>query len=183
MNEEIKPDTQSTEEPALSDQQMQMAMDSLRSEQNIVAGALAGLAAALLGAGIWAVVTIVTEYQIGWLAVGIGVLVGFSVRFAGKGIDQTFGIAGAVLSLVGCVVGNVLTMTYFISVSEGMSFMDILVQLDFAITYELLASTFEIIDVLFYGMAVYFGYKYSFRQVSEDDFNRALGKAPWNIAA
>ncbi|MCH9027154.1 MAG: hypothetical protein IIA05_08585 [Proteobacteria bacterium] len=67
-------------------------------------------------------------------------------------------------------------MTYFISVSEGMSFMDILVQLDFAITYELLASTFEIIDVLFYGMAVYFGYKYSFRQVSEDDFNRALGK-------
>ena len=178
MNEEIKPDTRSTEEPALSDHQMQMAMDSLRSEQNIVAGALAGLAAALLGAGIWAVVTIVTGYQIGWLAVGIGVLVGFSVRFAGKGIDQSFGIVSSALSLVGCVVGKVLTMTYFISVSEGMSLMDILVQLDFAITYELLASTFEIIDVLFYGMAVYFGYKYSIRQVSEDDFNRALGKAP-----
>lgn len=41
---------------------------------------------------------------------------------------------------------------------------------------ELLASTFEIIDVLFYEMAVYFGYKYAFRQVSDDDFNRALGK-------
>lgn len=176
MNDEIKPDTQSAEEPVLSDQQMQMAMDTLRSEQNIVAGALAGLAAALLGAGIWAVVTVVTEYQIGWMAVGIGVLVGFSVRFAGKGIDQTFGIAGAALSLIGCLIGNVLTVTYFIALNEGMPFVDILVQLNFAITYELLASTFEIIDVLFYGMAIYFGFKYAIRQITEDDFNRALGK-------
>ncbi|GBF31769.1 hypothetical protein MnTg04_01735 [bacterium MnTg04] len=177
MNE-VKPDTQTTEEPVLSDQQMQMAMDSLRSEQNILAGALAGLAAALLGAGVWAVVTAMTEYQIGWMAVGIGVLVGFSVRFAGKGVDQTFGFAGATLSLIGCVVGNILTITYFVAVNKGMAFMDILVQLNPGIIYEMLTSTFEIIDVLFYGLAGYFGYKYAFRQVSDEDFDRALGKAP-----
>ncbi len=176
--DEIKPDTQTTEEPALSEQQMQMAMDSLRSEQNIVAGGLAGLAAALLGGGIWAIVTVMTEYQIGWMAVGIGVLVGFSMRFAGKGLDQTFGIAGAALSLIGCVVGNILTITYFIAVNRDMSFMDIFVQLNPGIIYEMLTSTFEIIDVLFYGMAVYFGYKFAFRQVNEDELNRALGKAP-----
>ncbi len=176
MNEENGPATQTIEEPAISDHQMQMAMETLRSEQNLLVGTLAGFVASLTGAGVWALVTVVTEYQIGWMAVGIGVLVGFSIRLAGKGIDQTFGIAGAALALIGCVVGNVLTMTYFIAANEGMSFMDILVQLDIAITYELLASTFEIIDVLFYGMAVYFGYKYAFRQVSEDDFNRALGK-------
>ncbi len=176
MNEENGPATQTIEEPAISDHQMQMAMETLRSEQNLLVGTLAGFVASLTGAGVWALVTVVTEYQIGWMAVGIGVLVGFSIRLAGKGIDQTFGIAGAALALIGCVVGNVLTMTYFIAANEGMSFMDILVQLDFAITYELLASTFEIIDVLFYGMAVYFGYKYAFRQVSEDDFNRVLGK-------
>ena len=175
MNE-VKPDTQTTEEPVLSDQQMHMAMDSLRSEQNILAGALAGLAAALLGAGVWAVVTAMTESQIGWMAVGIGVLVGFSVRFAGKGVDQTFGIAGAALSLIGCVAGNILTITYFVAVNKEMAFMDIFVQLNPGIVYEMLTSTFEIIDLLFYGMAVYFGYKYAFRQVSEDDFNRALGK-------
>ncbi len=176
MNEENGPATQTIEEPAISDHQMQMAMETLRSEQNLLVGTLAGFVASLTGAGVWALVTVVTEYQIGWMAVGIGVLVGFSIRLAGKGIDQTFGIAGAALALIGCVVGNVLTMTYFIAANEGMSFMDILVQLDFAITYELLASTFEIIDVLFYGMAVYFGYKYAFRQVSDDDFNRVLGK-------
>jgi len=112
------------------------------------------------------------------MAVGIGVLVGFSMRFAGKGIDQTFGIAGAALSLIGCVVGNILTITYFIAVNRDMSFMDIFVQLHPGIIYEMLTSTFEIIDVLFYGMAAYFGYKFAFRQVNEDELNRALGKAP-----
>jgi len=31
--------------------------------------------------------------------------------------------------------------------------------------------------VLFYALAGYFGYKYAFRQITEDDLNRALGKA------
>ena len=31
--------------------------------------------------------------------------------------------------------------------------------------------------VLFYGLAVYFGYRYAFRQLTADDFNRALGRA------
>lgn len=176
--DEIKPDTQTTEEPALSDQQLQMALNTFRSEQNLFIGALAGLAAAMLGAGVWAAVTVLTEYQIGWMAVGIGVLVGYSMRFAGKGIDQTFGIAGAALSLIGCVVGNILTITYFVAVNRDMSFMDIFVQLNPGIIYEMLTSTFEIIDVLFYGMAVYFGYKFAFRQVTDEDFNRALGKSP-----
>ena len=86
--DEIKPDTQTTEEPALSDQQLQMALNTLRSEQNLFIGALAGLAAAMLGAGVWAAVTVLTEYQIGWMAVGIGVLVGFSMRFAGIGFKH-----------------------------------------------------------------------------------------------
>ncbi len=176
MNDE-KPDTQSTEEPAISDQQLQMALDSLRSEQNILFGSLAGLAASMFGAGIWAAVTALTEYQIGWMAVGIGVLVGFSIRIAGNGIDQTFGIAGAALSLIGCVVGNILTITYFISINQEMAFMDIFAQLNPGIIYEMLTSTFEIMDILFYGLAGYFGYRYAFRPVSEDDINRALGKA------
>ncbi len=32
-------------------------------------------------------------------------------------------------------------------------------------------------DLLFYGLAIYFGYRYSFRQLAAADFNRALGRA------
>ena len=58
--------------PDVPAHQVQMAMDSLRSEQNMMAGAVSGTVAAFAGAGFWALVTVVTEYQIGWMAVGVG---------------------------------------------------------------------------------------------------------------
>ena len=45
MNEENGPETQTVEKPAISDHQMQMAMDTLRSEQNLLVGTLAGFVA------------------------------------------------------------------------------------------------------------------------------------------
>ena len=177
MNDEDQIDSPAAEEPVVSEQEAQMALDALRSEQKLIPATLAGIVAAMIGGGIWATVTIVTEYQIGWLAIGIGFLVGFTVRIVGKGIDQTFGAVSAVLSLFGCMVGNVLTVAYFVAVNEGMAFMDVVSQLDFALTYELLVSTFQIMDVLFYGLAAYFGYRYAFREITQDDFNRVLGKS------
>jgi hypothetical protein len=55
--------------------------------------------------------------------------------------------------------------------------MDILTQLNYPIIVEMLTATFEFIDVLFYGLAMYFGYSYAFRKISGQDVNRALGKA------
>ncbi len=181
MNDELHPemqtDVQPVEQPVISDHQAQMAFESFQSEQNLVMGTLAGLVASVAGAGTWAAITILTEYQIGFMAIGIGLLVGFAVRFTGKGISQSFGIVAALMSLVGCVLGNVLTITYFVSVSEEMAFMDLLGQLNAVIVVDMLTVTFDPMDVLFYALAGYFGYKYAFRQISEDDFNRALGKA------
>ncbi len=174
---DVQPEVQPVDEPVISDHQAQMALETFQSEQNLVMGTLAGLIASFAGAGIWAAVTIATEYQIGWMAIGIGLLVGFAVRFTGKGISQTFGFAAGALSFVGCALGNVFTITYFVAVSEDMAFMEILSQLNLAIVVDMLTATFEVIDVLFYGLAVYVGYKYAFRQISEDDMNRALGKA------
>ena len=177
MNDEDQIDSPAAEEPVVSEQEAQMALDALRYEQKLIPATLAGIVAAMIGGGIWATVTIVTEYQIGWMAIGIGFLVGFTVRIVGNGIDQTFGAVSAVLSLFGCMVGNVLTVAYFVAVNEGMEFMDVVSQLDFALTYELLVSTFQIMDVLFYGLAAYFGYRYAFREITQDDFNRVLGKS------
>ncbi len=182
MTDEINEDTVVAPEPAIEDepvineQQAMMALEVLRSEQNLVAGTATGFVAAILGAGVWAGVTIFTEYQIGWMAVGVGFLVGFAVRMAGKGLDQSYGIVGAAMALLGCALGNVLTYTYFIAVEEGVAFMDIFSQLSIGITVSLLTATFEAMDVLFYGLAIYCGYKFAFREITQADLDRALGK-------
>jgi len=165
-----------TQEAALTDQQAAMLMQTLHDEQNLLMGGLTGLFAALAGAGVWAAVTVATEYQIGWMAVGIGFLVGYAVRLVGKGIAPVFGAVSAALSLLGCAAGNLLTFTWFISSAEGLSFMEVATQLNVAIVVEILSSTFEVMDILFYGLAAYFGYKTAFRQITQADLDRALGK-------
>jgi len=185
MNDELRPAEhivmetaeEPAEQPVISEMQTQRAFETFRSEQNLVMGTLAGLVASVAGASIWAGVTVMTEYQIGWMAIGIGLMIGFAVRFTGKGISPTYGIVGGALALLGCVLGNVLTITYYVAVNQEMAYMDILTQLNYPIIAEMLTATFEFIDVLFYGLAMYFGYKYAFRQISEEDLNRALGKA------
>jgi hypothetical protein len=177
-NEEVV-DTQEPEaaqEPGLTEQQAAVLMQTLHEEQNLMMGGLTGLFAAMVGAGIWAAVTVATEYQIGWMAVGIGFLVGYAVRLAGKGIAPAFGAVSAALSLLGCAAGNLLTFTWFIASAEGLSFMEVATQLNVGIAIEILTSTFEAMDVLFYGLAAYFGYKTAFRQVTQADLDRALGK-------
>ena len=162
--------------PNISEPEMQMALEALRSEQNLVMATLAGLVAAVAGAGIWAAATVATGYQIGWLAIGIGFLVGFAMRIVGKGIDRVYGIVAAVLSLAGCALGNLLTVAYFVAEAEGVPYAELLSRLDLDIAIELMTATFDPMDLLFYGIAVYFGYRYAFRELTEADFARVLGK-------
>jgi hypothetical protein len=177
LQPEAQPEVAPVEEPMISEQQAQMAFETFQSEQNLVMAAIGGFVASVAGAGIWAAITVATEYQIGFMAIGVGLLVGFAVRHTGKGMQQSFGIVAALMSLVGCVLGNVLTISYFVALNEGLAFMDVVSQLNVALTIDLLTATFDPMDVLFYALAGYFGYKYAFRQITEDDLNRALGKA------
>ena len=122
---------------------------------------LAGLLAAAAGAAAWALVTVFTGMKIGWMAVGIGFLVGYAVRRFGKGSAPSFQVLGAVLSLVGCIAGNLLVVCVFVSRNQDMSLMTILASLTPAIAVSLIVETFRPMDVLFYGLAVYEGYKFA----------------------
>jgi hypothetical protein len=148
---------------------LQAALQRLRSEQNLVLAVLAGGAAALLGACVWAAITFATSFQIGWMAVGVGFLVGYAVRTFGKGIDKSFAIVGAVWSLAGCAVGNLLSVIGVISKHQNIPFFDILEKLNPEIVANLMQATFSPMDLLFYGIAVYEGYRFSFRQITQAD--------------
>ena len=168
--------TQPTPEPAprIDPVQLQFAIEQLRSHQNLLGAILAGAAGAAAGAGLWAGVTLATGYQIGWMAVGIGFLVGFAVRGVGKGIDRVFGFLGAGLALLGCAAGNLLAVCAMIAGQEGIPFLDLLSRLDLTVTQELMVASFSPMDVLFYGIAVYEGYKLSFRQLTQEEIRTLL---------
>jgi hypothetical protein len=148
----------------------QMLMQKVKDNQNLSFGIIGGAIAAVIGATIWAMITAVTNFQIGWMAVGVGFLVGFAVRLCGKGLDTIFGIMGGVLSLLGCLAGNLFTVCIVVSRHQNIPLLDLLSRLNPEVTVRLMTATFSPMDLLFYGIAVYEGYRFSFRKLSKADY-------------
>lgn len=140
----------------------------LKSEENLPAGILAGLIACIVGAAVWALISVSTGYQIGYMAIGMGFLVGYAVRVAGKGVSQVFGIAGAALALLGCVLGDYFSYVGYIASAEGLSYMDTLTGVPVGAMMDLLFENLLSMTALFYGIALFEGYKLSFRLQIKD---------------
>ena len=156
--EEVTAENQPTQE------EIAAFFEKAKLEQNLPLGIVAGAVAALAMAVAWAVITVITQYQIGYMAIAVGFCVGFAVRFAGKGIDMIFGISGAVLALLGCVLGNFLSQVGFAANELDMSYFEVFKILAApSVFVEVMIDSFHPMDVLFYGIAVYAGYRYAFR--------------------
>jgi hypothetical protein len=123
--------------------------------------ALAGAAASAVSAAVWAGITALTEYQIGFMAIGVGVLVGFAVRFAGRGIDAAFRALAAFLALVGCAAGNLLAACVFFAAAHEVGVERVLEVLDFDLAAHLMRAMFSPMDLLFYAIAVYEAWRLS----------------------
>lgn len=171
MNDRAESEPIPVELDDLENLQIQQAMEQLQGEESFVTAFLAGSAAALLGAILWAVITATTDFQIGFMAVGVGFMVGLAIRHFGKGVSTKFGVLGAGLSLVGCLLGNLLAIATVISEQEGMPVTEVLSNLDFKLAVELMTLTFHPMDILFYGLALYYGYKLSFRKLTPELLN------------
>jgi hypothetical protein len=137
----------------------------MEKEQKLLSGIIAGLIAAIIGAILWGYITIWLNWQIGWMSIGVGALVGLGVRIFGKGISIKFGIAGAILALLGCVLGNIFVNYLAISRAYEIPLFDVIKNIPFKDVIDLFKATFEWIDILFYAIALVAGYQFSIRKV------------------
>ena len=157
-------------EPQIDQNKLSEYMEDLRVEQNFPMAILAGGAAALIGAALWGLITSISGYQIGYMAVGVGFLVGMAVRYAGKGIDPQFGYLGAGLSLIGCLLGNYLGIVFYFAKEAKTSFINAYQMInELSSVSSVMMESFGVMDILFYGIAIYEGYKFSFRLITEEE--------------
>jgi hypothetical protein len=133
----------------------------------MVPALLAGIGAAVLGAVLWAVVTVVTHYQIGFMAVGVGLLVGWAVQRTGRSGAMALGILGALLACAGCVLGDLLSAAGFLSQEQHVALSGAvgLVLTNPSLDVRILSESFNGIQIVFYAIAIYEGYKFARRPV------------------
>lgn len=146
-------------------------INKLKIYQDFYYAIVGGILASLISAFIWAFFTVLTKYQIGFMAIGVGLLVGFSVQFFGAGIDKKFGYLGAFLSFIGCLLGNLFSQVGFIAQEESLGYFETLSYLNFGLILNILVESFNPMDLIFYGIAVYEGYKFAFRRLSVQEIN------------
>ena len=152
--------------PGFDEAAVQRFIAQRKAAQNLGLGILGGVLGATIGASIWAGLTFVTHFQIGWMAVGVGFLAGFGVRILGKGIEPIFGYIGATLALIGCLAGNLLTVMLVVSSEEHIPLSVIASKLSPDLAWRMLTADFNVIDLLFYGLAIFAGYRYSFQHIT-----------------
>jgi hypothetical protein len=150
--------------PALSSADPQLAAGSFTAavpQSSLPLGIVGGIVAMLLGTAVWVAVTVTTEFQIGYMAVGVGFVVGLGVRFLGKGTETGFRVVAAGLALLGCALGNLLSGCAFVASAQDLSFLNVVSGLNPAMAADILGAMFSPMDLLFYGLAAMAGWKYS----------------------
>jgi hypothetical protein len=127
----------------------------------------AGLLAALVGAALWAVITVTTKFQIGFMAIGVGFLVAWAVRTFGRGHSEVFGVLGGGFALLGCVLGNLLSACGFLAAQSSEPLVPLIIRVitNPALAAQLVQATFNPMDLLFYAIAVYEGFKFGKRPI------------------
>lgn len=143
----------------------------MENSGNILLAVIAGMVAMLVGAGFWAGITVFMNMQIGYMAIGVGLLVGASVMFAGRGQSMTYGIIGAGFAILACVLGNLLAMVGMKSGTDMQVFYQTLTSLNLDTIVKMFQIWTEPVDLAFYAVAVYFGFT-----VSRYDLEAMLAK-------
>ena len=151
----------------LSDENIEI----FKSEQNYSNAVIAGVVTGIIGAILWGVISVLTGYQIGYMAIAIGAGVGFSMRYFGKGIDQVFGITGGLIAILSCLFGNFFSIIGYIANNESLGYIETFTMFNYGELIPIMTSTFSPMDLLFYAIAGYQGYKFSFRAFTEKDLH------------
>jgi len=125
-------------------------------------GVAAAVGAAIIGAIGWAVITSVTNYRIGFVAIGVGFLVGLAIERFGGG-DARLPVIGAVVALVGCVLGDMLADAHLVS-------RDLHIPLTTVLSHphalwDVYTAEFRFLDAVFYAIAAYEGFRFGARGV------------------
>ena len=79
--------------------------ERLLSEENFPVASIAGAVAAVIAALAYGLAVAYADYAYGFAAAGIGIIVGLSMQFVGRGLSAKFGVLAAAYTIAGCIPG------------------------------------------------------------------------------
>ena len=127
----------------------------------ILYGVIAGILASFVAAIVYALYPFLFGIQLEFLAIGVGFIVGFAISKFSAGRSHILGMVGAGLSLVSCVMGDVLSAIAIYSYQNNVPFFEMIASLNFSTITNILFQIVGIENILFYLIAMLIGYALS----------------------
>ena len=126
----------------------------LISEQNFAAALIVGAVATLLAAAAYGITVATWAFSYGFAAAGIGIVIGLSMQFLGRGISTKFAVAATVYAIIGCVLGNLFRVIVELAVANATSPIDVLRNDSLSVLAERAVSYVSFVDLVFWFVAV-----------------------------
>ncbi len=120
----------------------------------------AALTGAILAGLIWPLFAAAVGHGVSPMALAAGFMVGFGVRLQGRGaVYQVVGITGTIL---GCAIGSALSAATLQAMTDGTGLGGVIgVVSDSGALLQAVMSTYSSLDLIAYGLALYFAFRLS----------------------
>ncbi|MEM1445661.1 MAG: hypothetical protein AAGF84_06365 [Planctomycetota bacterium] len=83
--------------------------------KNLSGAIFGGVTAGLIGAAVWAGLIVFADIEIGWIAIGVGALVGFGVALGSRGGSPATGMVAALIAVLSIVGGKYAAVSVLIN--------------------------------------------------------------------
>jgi hypothetical protein len=141
---------------------MERALQAETESPNVVGAVLAGLAAAVVACLIWYGVVVISNYQIGFLAVGVGWLIGLGVGFgAGRKRGPVLQAISVGITLVAMVLSEYLIIRHFaveMLAEEGFAGLPLFLPLDLMVDLVVESIKSDPLTLAFWAIALWFAF-------------------------
>ena len=135
----------------------------MKQQQTLGLGIVGGLIAFVVGLGAWTGIMLLVSYKLDWMALSVGLLIGFSIRLLGKGVEPVYGIVGGILAFMSSIAGNILTACIIFAHGKSISFLSVLQQLNIQTALYFLKAVVGPFDIIFCIGAILLGYYFAFK--------------------
>jgi dipeptide/tripeptide permease len=128
--------------------------EKLISEQNFTAAVIAGAVATVLAAAAYGITVETWPFSYGFAAAGVGIVIGLSMGFLGRGISMKFSVVAAVYTIAGCVLGNLFMKVMNLAQATATSPIDVLRNNSLSALAEWSISGLSLIHLVYWFVAV-----------------------------
>ena len=129
--------------------------DKLISKQNFAAAVIVGAVATILAAAAYGIIVATWAFSYGFVAAGVGIVIGLSMQFLGRGISMKFAVVATVYAIIGCVLGNLFRVIIELAQANATSPIDALRNNSLSVLAEWSVSDVSFVDLVYWFVAVF----------------------------